>query len=181
MNEALINQILDTGHGTGIDARTLKGVIHDEAAFARWAGEGADPVLDVIGPLFRGDLDTSQTALDRLSIDAGPNVQFRLHALGADILRDRGQFAEAVTRYELILADHAGTGREAVLRQHLGKVHFAAGNLQAARDAFAAALEHHRAQGADSDLIESSLIALRRADEEISRATQRTQDQAPVS
>ena len=83
LNEALMNQILDTGHGTGIDAQTLKGVIHDEAAFARWAGEGADPVLNVIGPLFRGDLDTAQTALDWLSIDAGPNVQFRLHALGA--------------------------------------------------------------------------------------------------
>ncbi len=96
-------------------------------------------------------------------------------------MRDRGQFAEAVTRYELMLADHAGTGREAVLRQHLGKVHFAAGNLHAAPDAFDAALGLRRAQGASSDLIESSLMALRRADEEISRATQQAQDQAPAS
>jgi len=127
LNEALMNQILDTGHGTGIDVQTLKGVIHDEAAFARWAGEGADPVLDVIGPLFRGDLDAAQTALDRISVDAEPEVQFRLRALGADIGRDRGKFAEAVSRYELLLADYAGTRREGVLRQHLGKVHFAAG------------------------------------------------------
>ncbi len=176
-----MNQILDTGHGTGIDVQTLKGVIHDEAAFAQWAGEGADPVLDVIGPLFRGDLDAAQTALDRISVHAEPKVQFRLRALGADIQRDRGKFAEAVSRYELLLADHAGTSREGVLRQHLGKVHFAAGNFWAAWDAFAAALQLRRAQGADADLIESSLIALRRADEEISRAAQQPQNQVPDS
>jgi len=91
-----MNPILDTGHGTSIDVQTLNGVIHDEAAFAVWAGQGVDPVLHVIGPLFRGDLDAAQAALDRLSVAADPKVQFRLHALGADILRDRGQFAEAV-------------------------------------------------------------------------------------
>ncbi len=179
-NEALMNPILDTGHGTSIDVQTLNGVIHDEAAFAVWAGQGVDPVLHVIGPLFRGDLDAAQAALDRLSVAADPKVQFRLHALGADILRDRGQFAEAVHRYELLLVQYAGTSREAVLRQHLGKVHFTAGNLWAARDDFAAALKLRRAQGADADLIESSVIALRRADEEISRV-QQPQNEVPDS
>lgn len=155
-------------------------MIHDETAFARWANEGVDPVLDVIGPLFRGDLDAAQTALDRISADAEPKVQFRLRALGADILRDRGQFAEAVTRYELLLADYAGTSREAVLRQHLGKAYFVAGDFSAARDDFAAALQLRRMQGADADLTESSFIALGRADEEISRL-QQTQNQVPDS
>lgn len=176
-----MNHILDTGHGTGIDVHTLKGVIHDEAAFARWAGECADPVLAVIGPLFRGDLDAAQTALDRISVNAEPNVQFRLRALGADILRDRRQFDEAVSRYEQMLADYAGTSREGVLRQHLGKVHFAAGNYEAARDNFAAALQLRRAQGARADLIESSRIALRRANEETNRPAQQAQNQVPGS
>lgn len=176
-----MNQILDTGHGTGIDVHSLKGVIHDEALFARWASQGADPVLDVIGPLFRGDLDAAQTALHRISVNAEPNVQFRLRALGADILRDRGQFDEAVSRYEQMLADYAGMSREGVLRQHLGKVHFAAGNYRAARDDFAAAQQLRRAQGAHADLIESSRIALSRANEEINRAAQQPQNQVPGS
>lgn len=175
-----MNEFFDTGHGTGIDILTLKGVIHDEAAFALWASKGVDPVLDVIGPLFRGDLEAAQTALDRISADAEPKVQFRLRALGADIMRDRGQFAEAVTRYELLLADEVGTSREAVLRQHLGKAHFVAGDFWAARDDFAAALQLRRVQGADADLIESSLIALGRANEEIGRV-QQTQSQVPDS
>jgi hypothetical protein len=87
-NKGTDEEILDTGHGTGIDVQTLKGVIHDEAAFARWTSESADPVLNVMGPLFRGDLDGAQTALDWISVDAEPNVQFRLRSLGADILRD---------------------------------------------------------------------------------------------
>lgn len=158
---------LDTGHGTGIDVQTLKGVIHDEAAFARWAGESADPLLAVIGPLLRGDLDAAQTALDQISSNADPKVQFRLRALGADILRDRGLFAEAAGSYVQLLAEFAGTSREGVLRQHLGKVYFVAGDYVAARDCFAEALRLRRSQGADAELIESSMMALERADEEV--------------
>ena len=172
---------LDTGHGTGIDVQTLKGVIHDEAAFARWAAESTDPLLDAIRPLFRGELDAAQTALDRISSNADPRVQFRVRALGADILRDRGLFAEAASRYGQLLAEFAGTSHEGVLRQHLGKVYFAAGDYGAARDCFAEALRLRRAQGALGELIESSIMALKRADKEVIRRAHQEQGHLPDS
>jgi tetratricopeptide (TPR) repeat protein len=132
-------------------------------------GQDCGILLAVIGPLFRGDLDVAQTALDQISSDADPWVQFRVRALGADILRDRGLFAEAAGCYGQLLAEFAGTSREGVLRQHLGKVYFVAGNYRAARDCFAEALRLRRSQGAYDELIESSIMALERADEGVIR------------
>ena len=52
---------------------------------------------------------------------------------------------------------------EAVVRQHLGRSHFAAGNIAAAVESFAKALDLRVAGSADAALIYSSTVALQRA------------------
>jgi tetratricopeptide (TPR) repeat protein len=156
---------VDTGHGTGIDARTLRPVLHDAEEFARWRRTSDDPLLDVVEALVRGDLDRAEAALGAAT--AAPGAGFRLRVLRADLLRDRGRFAEAEALLELLLAEESGTRREAVLRQHLGQVHVAAGDPARARDCFAAALQLRTASGAPPDLLESSRVALARAEEDL--------------
>jgi tetratricopeptide (TPR) repeat protein len=61
------------------------------------------------------------------------------------------------------VSEHAGTGREAVLVQHLGKAYFAAGDYRSAVVCFERALTLRTADGVDSSLVESSRMALQRA------------------
>ena len=49
--------MLDTGHCSAIDKYALAGVLHDDDAFEGWCAGGDDPMLPVIGALFRGYLD----------------------------------------------------------------------------------------------------------------------------
>lgn len=61
------------------------------------------------------------------------------------------------------LAEAQGTPEEATVRQHLGRSHFAAGNIAAAVESFAKALDLRVAGAADASLIYSSTVALQRA------------------
>ena len=60
---------------------------------------------------------------------------------------------------------HVGTAREAVLVQHLGKTHVAAGEYAAAVDCFERATGPRVAAGVERSLVESSRAALARARE----------------
>lgn len=155
-------RVLDTGHGTGIDTCTLVGVIHDDDAFNSWCAQSGDPVLPVVGALFRGHPDAAQLALDEAFGVATESSRFRLRALQADIHRDSGNFDEAEAIYRQLLLEETGTSREAVLHQHLGKTYFVAGRYQLAYDCFAEALRLREITEAPTDQLRSSQVALAR-------------------
>ena len=165
---------LDTGNGTGIDVVTLKGIVHDDAAFDAWMSESTDPVAPIIGALFRGRLADAATLIEAALRHATgrpdeDRIRYRLCALSADLDRERGAFSSAEATYrDLLLREH-GSAREAVLWQHLGKVHFAAGDYATARDCFARSLMLRTDAGGatPADQVESSRLALARAEQEL--------------
>ncbi|NUU30223.1 tetratricopeptide repeat protein [Arthrobacter sp. C9C5] len=88
---------------------------------------------------------------------------FRLRMFEAEVLRVSHRFDRAVELYRQLLPEVQGTPDEAVVRQHLGRSYFAAGNIAAAVEAFAKALDLRVAGSADAALIYSSTVALQRA------------------
>ena len=88
---------------------------------------------------------------------------FRLRMFEAEVLRVSHRFDRAVELYRQLLAEAQGTPDEAVVRQHLGRSYFAAGNIAAAVESFAKALDLRVAGSADAALIYSSTVALQRA------------------
>jgi hypothetical protein len=77
----------------------------------------------------------------------------------------RGDHEAAIAAYRDLLTETVGGPREAVVRQHLGKALFAAGQLAAARAEFGAALRRRVAAGASAGLVASSRMALTRVEE----------------
>jgi tetratricopeptide (TPR) repeat protein len=88
---------------------------------------------------------------------------FRLRAFEAEVLRVSHRYDLAVELYRQLLAEAAGTPNEALVYQYLGRTHFAAGNIGAAVESFARALDLRVEQSADAALIYSSTVALQRA------------------
>ena len=146
------------GPGWHIDPDTLLPVIDDEAAFR--AAQGDDPALELLVLLWSGRPEAA-LPIARDLVDDRPTPRHR--ALHADVLRDLGRRAEAIATYESIVAEVAGTPREAVMTQHLGKAHWAAGNVTEAEAAFAKALALRVEAGAPEDLVGSSREARDRA------------------
>ena len=95
-------------------------------------------------------------------IDADP-TSWRLQALRADLIRDRGDASTAITILDSLVSSHEYTPREAVLVQHLGKSLFAAGDYPRAARQFRRALDLRTAADADASLVASSRRALDRA------------------
>ena len=150
--------MIEGGPGWHIDPGTLRAVITDEAAFrARYSN---DPAVDVLSALWSGDPDRALVMLEPL-LGASP-AHWRWRALRADAWRDRGDHDDAIAEYRRLVDEHAGTPNEAVLVQHLGKAHFAAGELGSALTCFQRALDLRLAAGADRSLVESSRAALKR-------------------
>jgi tetratricopeptide (TPR) repeat protein len=151
--------MLEGGPGWMVDPVTLRPVIIDELAFR--SGLANDPGLEVLVALWTGEPDKALEALEPL-LDAAPD-HWRWRALCADARRDLGDHQAAIADYRRLVNEHAGTSREAVLVQHLGKAHFAAGDYASATTWFERALALRTAAGADRALIESSRTALQRA------------------
>ena len=105
---------------------------------ALWSGE-PDKALEALGPL----------------LDTAPD-HWRWRALHADARRDLGDPHAAIADYLRLVSEHAGTGQEAVLVQHLGKAYFAAEDYVSAGNCFERALNLRTAAGADQALVESS-------------------------
>jgi Flp pilus assembly protein TadD len=147
------------GEGWEFDPITLRPVITDETEFR--ARHADDPALEVHVALWTGHPDTALEALQPL-LDASPD-NWRWRALRADAIRDLGDHRSAIADYRQLVTEHAGTGREAVLVQHLGKAYFAAGDYSSAVSCFQRALTLRAEAGADSSLVESSRMALERA------------------
>jgi tetratricopeptide (TPR) repeat protein len=149
------------GSGWEIDPVTLRAVITDEPAFR--SDYADDPALEVLVALWAGDPGEALARLQPL-IDAAP-TNWRWRALRADAGRDLGDHLAAIADYRQLLSAHAGSAREAVLVQHLGKAYFAAEDYPSAATCFERALTLREAAGADPSLVESSRTALERARE----------------
>jgi predicted Zn-dependent protease len=132
--------------------------------FAASVQASTDPADVVLDALVTGRLDEALRRADRLGASS-PDATFRLRALGADVRSARGDHEEAIAVYRGLLAASVGGPREAVVRQHLGKALFAAGQLTAAQDEFRAALRRREAAGASAGLVASSRLALARVQE----------------
>ena len=87
----------------------------------------------------------------------------RLRIFEADVLRVSNRFDRAVEVFRQLLAETQGTLEEAAVRQHLGRSYFAGGNIGAAVESFAKALDLRVAGSADAALIYASTVALQRA------------------
>jgi Flp pilus assembly protein TadD len=88
---------------------------------------------------------------------------FRLRVYEADVLRVSHRYDRAVELFRQLLTEAHGTANEALAHQYLGRAYFAAGNIGAAVESFARALDLRVAQSADAALIYSSTVALQRA------------------
>ncbi len=87
----------------------------------------------------------------------------RLRIFEADLLRVTNRFDRAVELFRQLLTETRGTPDEAVIRQQLGRSYFAGGNIAAAVESFATALDLRVAGAADAALIYASTVALQRA------------------
>jgi predicted Zn-dependent protease len=150
------------GPGWQMNGESLVGEITDLDVFL--AEHAADRCVDVLAALFQHDPDRARRALQPLLADSPDSP--RLLALEADIWRDEGRFDEAADRYRRLIWGSTQPLVQATLTQHLGKVHFAAGQFTDAAECFARALRLREEHGAAGDLVESSRRALERAREE---------------
>jgi predicted Zn-dependent protease len=132
--------------------------------FAASLQGSVDPADAVLDALVGGRLDEALRRADRLGASS-PDSPFRLRALAADVRSARGDHEAAIGTYRGLLAEVLGGPREAVVRQHLGKALFAAGQFTAAREEFDAALRRRVAAGASADLVAFSRLALARTQE----------------
>jgi tetratricopeptide (TPR) repeat protein len=151
------------GPGWHIDRDTLLPAIHDLDAFR--AAHREDPAHEALVALWTGDPAAAEAKL--LGLLEGHDSP-RLRGLLADAWRDQGRTEAAVAAYESLVAQSAGTAREAVMCQHLGKALFAAGRHPEALAALQRALRLREEAGADESLVESSRAAVERVREELS-------------
>lgn len=127
------------------------------------ASHAADRCVHVLAALFQSDSVGARVALQPM-LEAAPDDP-RLLALEADVWRDEGKFAEAGDRYRRLIWGAAKPSLQASLTQHLGKVHFCAGQFSDAAECFGRALGLREDDGASPELVESSRAALKRANE----------------
>ena len=148
---------------------SLLGEITDLEVFV--AAHAADRCVHVLAALFQRDPHGARAALAPLLAES-PDSQ-RLLALEADVWRDEGRFDEAADRYRRLIWGSSRPLQQATLTQHLGKVHFMAGQFTDAAECFARALRIREEHGANDGLVESSRRALERAEEERSARARR--------
>ncbi|MDR6691259.1 tetratricopeptide (TPR) repeat protein [Microbacterium sp. 1154] len=128
----------------------LRPRITDAEAFR--AGMSDDPLVEVVAALWSGE---PLRVLELLGAATTP----RMRALRADARAALGDTTTARAEYDALVEESLGTGREAVMRQHRGKVLLAAGEIEAAIADFSRALDLRR--DGDAALLASSEQALR--------------------
>lgn len=138
------------GPGWIIRGSDLRPEIVDLNAFRD--GLTDDPLATVIELLWTGKADE---ALDLLRQEP---QSVRVRALSADCLRDLGDLDAANAIYDELVAECAGTGREAFMHQHRGKARLASGRLEEAVADFEHAVKLRL--GGDPDLLASAGQAL---------------------
>lgn len=130
---------VEGGPGWVIRGADLRPAITDLAKFRD--GMAGDPLVAVIELLWTGHAQNALERLERLP------ESMRVRALIADCKRDLGDHLSAVREYDRLVAECAGTAREAVMRQHRAKALLAAGRADRAIEDFRQAVELRRGHG----------------------------------
>ena len=137
--------------------------IVDDEALAEALAASTDPADLVFVRLVQGHAaEAAELLAEARYKDPG---SMRLRIFEADVLRVSNRFDRAVEVFRQLLAESQGPLDEAAIRQHLGRSYFAGGNIAAAVESFAKALDLRVAGSADAALIYASTVALQRARE----------------
>lgn len=137
---------VEGGPGWVIRGADLRPAIIDLAKFRD--GMAGDPLVTVVEMLWTGHTQNALERLERLP------ESLRVRALIADCKRDLGDRLSAVREYDRLVAECAGTAREAVMRQDRAKALLAAGRADRAIEDFRQAVEFRR--GHDTALLASA-------------------------
>lgn len=149
--------------GIRINPQTLMPQIVDDEALAAALAESTDPADLVFVRLVEGHpAEAAELLAEARYKDPG---SMRLRIFEADVLRVSNRFDRSVEVFRKLLAETQGPLDEAAIRQHLGRSYFAGGNIAAAVESFAKALDLRVAGSADAALIYASAVALQRARE----------------
>jgi tetratricopeptide (TPR) repeat protein len=147
--------------GIRVNPESLLPEIVSEEACAAALEASTDPADRVLVLLVEGHAaDAAELLAEARYKDP---ESFRLRAYEADVLRVAHRYDRAIELFRQLLGEAQGTANEAVAHQYLGRTHFVAGNIGAAVESFARALDLRVAQSADAALIYSSTVALQRA------------------
>lgn len=147
--------------GIRINPLTLMPQVVNEEACAEALAASTDPTDLIFVRLVEGHPGEAAELLAEARYKDPDS--FRLRMFEAEVLRVSHRSDRAVELYRQLLPEAQGTPDEAVVRQHLGRSYFAAGNIAAAVESFAKALDLRVAGSADAALIYSSTVALQRA------------------
>lgn len=132
----------------------LRPLITDIDAFHE--GFAGDSFVEPIELLWSGKPAEALAVLDAMGIETP-----RARALRADCLRDLGEHSRALTQYDALVAECAGTALEATMLQHRGKVRLVAGDIHGAVSDFQKAVALR--ENGDPALLASSRQALEAA------------------
>ncbi|GAA2142725.1 tetratricopeptide repeat protein [Arthrobacter humicola] len=149
--------------GIRINPQSLMPQIVNEDAMAEALADSTDPGDLVFVRIVEGHAAEAAELLAEARYKDPASLRLRIFE--ADVLRVSNRFDRAVEVFRQLLAETKGTLEEAAVRQHLGRAYFAGGNVGAAVESFAKALDLRVAGSADAALIYASTVALQRARE----------------
>jgi predicted Zn-dependent protease len=147
--------------GIRVNPLSLMPEIVNEEACAAALAASADPADLIFVRLVQGHAGEAAELLAEARYKDPDSLRLRIFE--ADVLRVSNRFDRAVDLFRQLLAETRGTPAEAVIRQQLGRSYFAGGNIAAAVESFAKALDLRVAGSADAALIYASTVALQRA------------------
>ncbi|NYE94333.1 lipopolysaccharide biosynthesis regulator YciM [Psychromicrobium silvestre] len=154
--------------GIAINPQTLLCEVIDEEACEQAFQASSDDGERVFVLLARGENNRAAELIAEARL-ADPG-SLRLRILEADLARSVHETERAIRRLRNLVTEYRDSHWESVIRQHLGKAYFVAGQYQSAASSFSSALNQRVAAGAEAALIYSSTVALQRAREMVERA-----------
>ena len=147
--------------GVRINPETLLPEIVNEQACREALAESNDASDQILVLLLEGRTsDAAELLAEARYCDP---ESFRLRLFEAEVHRATNRFDRSIELFRQLLNQVQGSDNEAVVHQHLGRTHYAAGNMAAAVESFSKALDLRVAASADASLIYSSTLALQRA------------------
>jgi predicted Zn-dependent protease len=155
--------------GIRINPDSLMPQIVNEEACAAALEASTDPADLIFVRLVQGHAAEAAELLAEARYNNPGSLRLRIFE--ADVLRVSNRFDRAVELFRQLLAETRGTPDEASIRQQLGRSYFAGGNIAAAVESFAKALDLRVAGSADAALIYASTVALQRARDVLERAS----------